>query len=90
MILFGFGSYFSILSHSVRFHIECNTHFGLFGFETNYDEATNGFSITIEILKTQIFLSILSNCQDLWFNIADTSMLRAITEDEVVSVTEVD
>lgn len=90
MILFGFGSYFSLLSHSVRIHVECNTHFGLFGIETNYDESTNGLSITLEILKTQIFLSILSNCQDLWFNIADSSLLRSIKEDETVSISEIE
>lgn len=77
MILFGFGTYFSILSHAVRIHIESNTHFSLFGYQLVYDEQSNGISITLEILYTQIFVSILSNCQDLWFNSPDSSTITS-------------
>lgn len=75
MIIFGFGSYFSILSHAVRLHVEWNTHFNLFGYEISYNEQSNGVSIAVELLKLQVFVSILSNCQDLWFNTADSSLI---------------
>lgn len=76
MILFGFGSYFALFSHSVRLHLECNTHFSNFGFDYLYDESTNGVSMTLEVLKVQLYLSISSNIQDLWFNIGTSEAIQ--------------
>ena len=67
MNIFGFGTYFSLLGHCVRLHIEANTYYNWFDWQMSYDESLNGIRIMIEFLKIQTFIGIGSNTQDIWF-----------------------
>lgn len=68
MVFFGFTIGGAILSHSIRFHIEVSSVNKWFNYFLEYDESANGFRIILDLLKIQLYFSILSNCQDFWFN----------------------
>ena len=67
MNIAGFGTYFSILGHCVRLHIEANTYYNWFDWRFEYDESLNGIRLITEFLKIQVFIGIGSNVQDVWF-----------------------
>lgn len=68
MVFFGFTIGGAILSHSIRLHIEASNINKWFNYFIEYDESANGFRIILDLLKIQMYFSILSNCQDFWFN----------------------
>lgn len=76
MNIFGFGTYFNLLGHSIRLHIEANTYFNWFDWQLNYDESLNGARIMIEFLKIQTFIGIGSNVQDTWFFDSSSFFIR--------------
>ncbi len=72
----GFGGYFGILGHYIRFHIEWNTLFKWLDYQFVYDEESNGFIVSLELLKLQLYFCIASNIQDFWLATADSYYIR--------------
>lgn len=68
MLLFGFTIGGALLSHSIRLHVEMNTYNSWFNYLFEYSEETNGIILAFELFKIQLYLSIMSNCQDFWLN----------------------
>lgn len=68
MLLFGFTFGGALLSHSFRFHVEMNTYNSWLNYLFEYSEETNGITLVLELFKIQMYLSIMSNCQDFWLN----------------------
>lgn len=76
MILFGITFGGALLSHSFRFHIECNTYNSWFAHYFEYIEQSNGFVMALELCKIQLYMCVLSSCQDLYMNTSDSFFVR--------------
>lgn len=88
--IFGFTFGFCLFGHSIRLHIESNTLYGWFNYNLMYDETSNGITLMFEVCKVQLMFSVLSNCQDFWFNSPDSYFIRQnkLNDEEYTKIDE--
>lgn len=82
-VIFGFTMGGCLLGHSIRLHIECNTKNNWYSSHFEFDEVGNGFHLITSLLKTEIYLSVLSNCND-FYHQSSTDYFLQQSEEEML------